>query len=313
MSGEFNFSSALRRHTPSENTHRAYERWVERYLVEYALFKPLQGKARARRMASLSVGTLQRHLTKHKLHTWLVRLADNGVGRQALDQARAAVVTLAQLLTEAGHLNAERLAQVRSVHVPSVAPKQTPERVLSAQEVALLIQSSQTMTREDVQAKRNAVIMALLCTMALRREELSRLKWGDVALREGKVCLRVGEHWLDVPRNVLNAIDQWRASLKQANITPTPESALVRRIWRGGVIAQKGLSPDGLWLIVHASAKQAGLGEVTPEDLRRSVIVNMMDAGMSLADACRLLRHRNLTVTKRFLAKMGRDDLFFDG
>lgn len=313
MSGEFNFLSALRRHTPSENTYRAYERWVERYLVEYALFKPLQGKARARRMASLSVGTLQRHLTKYKLETWLARLADKGLGRQALDQARAAIVTLTELATEAEHINAERLAQVRSVHVPSVAPKQTPERVLSAQDVALLIQLSQTMTREDVQAQRNAVIMALLCTMALRREELSRLKWGDVSLREGKVCLRVGDHWLDVPRNVLNAIDQWRACFKQANTTPAPESALVRRIWRGGVIAHHGLSPDGLWLIVHNSAKHAGIGAVTPDDLRRSVIVNMMDAGMSLAEACRLLRHRNVTITKRFLAKVGRDDLFFEG
>ncbi len=304
---EFDFMSALQQHSPSPNTHRAYYRWIDRYLVEFATLKPMQGQARLRRMAALNIGTLQRHVTERKLKSWLDRLAEEKFGRQAIDQARASVVTLAELMYEAKHLDEVRFNAIRATPVPPVEHKLTPERLLTVEQLGALLQSSQGMATSENQHHRNVVVTQLLCTMALRREELARLKWGDIALHKGKVRLQVGGHWLDVPRNVLASVDRWRGCFAGNLAPPAPESPLLRRIWRGGRIAKQGLSPDGVWLLIHDSAQKAELGHVTPDDLRRSVISHMVGAGASLEDMHRLLRHRTLTITERFLAKLIRE------
>jgi integrase len=57
-------------------------------------------------------------------------------------------------------------------------------------------------------------------------------------------------------------------------------------------------------LIVVELSKDANIERVTPDDLRRSVAARLRDEGVSLEDINRLLRHRSIRVTERFLAKI---------
>lgn len=43
---------------------------------------------------------------------------------------------------------------------------------------------------------------------------------------------------------------------------------------------------------------------VTPDDLRRSAVAGLRDAGISTEEISRLLRHRSVQVTERFLSKL---------
>jgi len=108
---------------------------------------------------------------------------------------------------------------------------------------------------------------------------------------------------LEMTRRLLIAIDQWRSAFPES---PHGDTPLLRRIWKGGRIAKEGLSPDGVWLTVHQAASHAGLGQVTPDDLRRSVAAQVYDDTHSIEEVSKLLRHRNLIVTERFLARIGR-------
>ncbi|MDQ7035844.1 MAG: tyrosine-type recombinase/integrase [Anaerolineae bacterium] len=298
----FDLTTALPRRTASPNTQRAYYRWVDRYLADVAGLKETRGADRLKRMKNFPVRSMSKHLTPRKLTNWLNRLVKEGQGRQALDQARATIVTVADLLAEANIIETALASEIQAVSVPSIKKKETPERLLTPNEVKSIMSAAREMATSVNQKLRNNVIATMLCTMALRREELSAAKWGDLQIRDGGlVVLDMGQGgYVDMPRPVLAIIDRWR------NIIGTPEagSSLIRRIWKGGRVAKAGLSPDGIWLIIRNAADHANLGHVTPDDLRRSAVANMYNNGMPLEEISRLLRHRSVLITERFLSKL---------
>ena len=53
-----------------------------------------------------------------------------------------------------------------------------------------------------------------------------------------------------------------------------------------------------------AGGRAAGLGEVAPHDLRRSVAGALQESGVSIDKISRLLRHANVAVTERYLSKL---------
>lgn len=298
---DFDLTKAILKKTSSANTQRAYFRWTDQYLVDVAGLKGTQGDDRIKRMENLPLKSLQRHLTPRKLMNWLNRLADEGRSRQTLDQARATLVTVSDLLADADLLERETATEIQNVSVPSVKKKDTPERLLEPHEIKTLMNAARDMATSDNQMLRNNVIATMLCTMALRREEMSAAKWGDLTVKDGGlVVLELDGGYVDMPRPVLNIIDRWRRSLGE----PPMHSPIIRRIWKGGRIAKAGLSPDGIWLIIRNASRHAGLGHVTPDDLRRSAVANMYRNGIPIEEISRLLRHRNVLITERFLNKL---------
>jgi integrase/recombinase XerD len=172
--------------------------------------------------------------------------------------------------------------------------------------------ASREIAKENAQAAtRNEVVTTILCTMALRREELSVAKWGDLSKQNNRAVLRVHGKGrkvavIDVPRPVLNALDRWRRMIEPDELHPAPESPLVRRIWKGGRVAKGGLSADGIWYIVERASSYAGLGHVAPHDLRRSVAGALHESGVDIHVISRLLRHSNIAVTERYLSRLPR-------
>jgi len=302
----FDFNRAIAEHTNSSNTRRAYFRWVERYFVVYADWKSQPGPARHKRMGALKIVSIQRHVKAIKLREWLDGLLQQGHSRQSLDQARAAIITLAELAHAKGLLDDETLRQLKKTPVPNIKHKTEPERILTGEELLLLQKAARDSASTDNQRVRNQVVMTILCTMSLRREELASARWSDLGVAESKrVVLRLNDgQQVDVPRAVVGLLDRWRAAISEDGGEPPPHSPLIRRIWKGGHIAKGGVSPDGVWLIVRDCALVAGLGHVTPDDLRRSVAAQWIAQGMSLEDLSKVLRHRNTLITAKFIARI---------
>jgi integrase len=152
-------------------------------------------------------------------------------------------------------------------------------------------------------------VTAILCTMALRREELSSARWGDLSLQNDRIVLRVHGKGrkaaiIDVPRPLLGLLDRWRKAIARLEPSPPPESPLVRRIYKGGRVSQRGLTPDGIWWMITDAAEAAGLGHVAPHDLRRSVAGALHEAGTPIEKISQLLRHSNVAVTERYLSRL---------
>ena len=305
----FNFMLALPGRASSRHTQRAYFRWVDTYLADMAEQKPTKGDARIKRMQMLPVPVLAKVLTAQHLRAWLGMLARKGHSKQGLDQARAAIVTLTDLLAEAQWIEDYTAASMARVRPPRAEDGQRPGRWLSLHEVRMLMAAAPQIATTDNQAARNSVVISMLCTMALRREELSVAKWGDLTLQNNRPVLRVHGKGrkvatIDVPNPVLKALNIWRRVIEPDALHPAPHTPLIRRIWKGGGVSQHGLSPDGIWLIVDQASEHAGLGHVAPHDLRRSVAGALYEAGVPIDTISRLLRHSNIAITEKYLSRL---------
>jgi integrase len=301
----FNFYRVLSGRVSSPHTHRAYARWVDTFLADAAGLQPTTGDSRQMRMEALPLHTLLPLLNPSALRAWLGQLASQGHSKQGLNQARAAIVTLSELLAEAGWLDDYISAAVGNVRIPRAEEGQRPGRWLSVDQIKDLMHAGVDIATSENQAARNRVIMNTLCTMALRREELASARWGDLGLQNARAVLLVHGKgrkaaYVDIPKTVLNALSEWRGRVPR----PDAHSALVRRVWRGGRIDQGGLTTDAIWRIVNAAAEHAGLGHVAPHDLRRSIAGSLQASGVTIDTISRLLRHANVAVTERYLSKL---------
>lgn len=305
----YNFVLALPGRASSAHTQRAYFRWVDAYLVAAAGLQPSAGLARLARMSALPIPTLQNVLTPPQFRAWLGSLAQQKHGKQGLNQARAAIVTLASLLAEAGWLDDAIGHALSNVRIPRAEDGQRAGRWLSAGEIRLLMAAARRMATSDAQRMRNDVVMTLLCTMALRREEVSALRWNDLSLQDGRAVLRIHGKGrkvalIDVPPTVLRALEAWRTVLAPGQPRPAASLPLAVRLFRGGKPGKTALTPEGVWLLVHQAAHEAGLGDVAPHDLRRSVAGALQASGVPVDTISRLLRHSNVAVTERYLSKL---------
>jgi integrase len=305
----FNFALALPGRASSRHSQRAYFRWVDQYLADVAGVKPTHGISRAARMSALPVPVLQRSLSAPQLRAWLGMLVAAGHGKQGVNQARAAVCTLAELLAETGWLDDYISAGMNNVKLPRAEDGQRPGRWLSPEQVHRLMSAGREVATSENQEVRNQAIMALLCTMALRREELAVARWRDVTVQNKRAVLYVHGKGrkvapVDMPRVAVTALERWHKLVQSEDQRPLMDTPLIRRVWKGGRISRTGLTPDGIWLIVREAADYADLGVVAPHDLRRSVAGALQQAGVSVEKISRLLRHSNIAVTERYLSRL---------
>jgi integrase len=306
----FNLIQALPGRASSRHTHRAYFRWIDEYLVSIAGMQPTRGKERVKRMEALPVQPVVNSLSAMQFRAWLGRLSLAGNGKQGIGQARSAILTLASLLSEAGWLQDHISAGMGNVRPPRAEDGQRPGRWLSTEQIKMLMEAAPAIggSSRGMQL-RNRVVMTMLCTMALRRDELSKATWGDLSIQNNRFVMRVHGKGrklaqIDVPRPVLRALDEWRRVLAPGVDQMPPESPLVRRIYKAGRISHLPLTTDGIWYIVSEAAEHAAIGHVAPHDLRRSVAGALQEAGTSIDTISRLLRHSNVAVTERYLSRL---------
>jgi integrase len=305
----FNFVLALPGQASSPHTARAYFRWVDQYLVDIAGWKPTKGDERLTRMQRLPAQLLRDILTPAQVRAWLGMLVRRSNGKQGLQQARAAVVTLASLLAEAGWIDDFVSAAISRVKIPRAEEGQRTGHWLSTDQLRLLMNASRQIASSDAQMLRNYALTTMLCTMALRREEVSLARWEDFSIQNNRAVLRVhgkGRKMatMDVPGAVLRALTSWRSMLVAQDRLKTTASPILRRLWKGGRISNNGLTPDGIWLIVGEAARAADLGDIAPHDLRRSVAGALQTNGVPIEKISRLLRHGNVAVTERYLSRL---------
>lgn len=305
----FNLSAVLRGQAASTHTLRAYARWIDRYLADLTDLEPTSGVSRRTRLESLPLDKLLPILMPSVFRAWLGQLIDENQGKQALNQARAAIVTLASLLAEASILDDYTSAGLSNVKVPKAEAGQRQGRWLSVEQVRELMRAAEAIGNTPAQQIRNAVLIRMLCIMALRREELTAVRWQDFHTQAGRPVLLVHGKGnkaalVDVPSAVIRSIEHWKGLVGE----PSPDSHLIRRIYKSGRVGASGLSVDAIWRIVKESALYANLGRVAPHDLRRSVAGNLELSGVPVETISRLLRHSSIAVTQHYLSKLPREN-----
>jgi len=216
-----------------------------------------------------------------------------------LKERNYAVTTLARKVAAAksffGFLHSEgkiKSNPMDSITSPKVG-KSLPGAITIAQVRKLIEQPS---LLEAPEAKRDRAMLELLYASGMRVSELVSLNLNDINTKENYVrCFGKGnkERMVPIYQQASNVVEEYVTQVRKNMVRDDKEQALF--------VNQRGerLTRQGLWQILKAYAKSAGLGQqVTPHTLRHSFATHMLSGGADLRSVQELLGHANISTTQ---------------
>jgi integrase/recombinase XerD len=216
-----------------------------------------------------------------------------------LKERNYAVTTLARKIAAAKSFFGFMLAEgkiksnpMEKISSPKVG-KPLPDAISISQVRQLIDQPSKSSAPE---AKRDRAMLELLYASGMRVSELVSLNLNDIDTQGNYVrCFGKGnkERMIPIYQQAARVVDEYIREVRPRLVHSNTETALF--------VNQRGdrLTRQGLWQILKAYAKSAGLGkQVTPHTLRHSFATHMLSGGADLRSVQELLGHANIATTQ---------------
>lgn len=169
-------------------------------------------------------------------------------------------------------------------------------RTLDLGELGALISVCQA--DPSIAGRRDAAIIALMYMAGPRRSEVVNLDLSNYDQENGELVILRGKGNKDRINYVLNggteAVNAW---LEVRGLDPGP---LFKPINRGNNIEDRRMSTQAVYKMLLKRAKQAGVDNFSPHDLRRSFITHLLDAGADLVTVQRLAGHASINTTAKY-------------
>lgn len=186
----------------------------------------------------------------------------------------------------------------RAVDIQNVKPTPLPSgRELAAKEIQALVETCKQ--DDSPSGKRDAAIIGLLYTCGLRRSELVALRVDDVDLQLGEIIIRNArddrERVVYIAGGALRALADWMDYLgkhKGPVFVPILKSGEVR--------VGSPMVSQSVYDMLKKRARQAGVREFSPHDLRRTFVGDMLDQGVDIATVANIAGHSSVETTRRY-------------
>lgn len=193
------------------------------------------------------------------------------------------------------HLDRETLE--RTLDVPPIRGKrQVRGRAVPRDELRALFEACQA-DENYAAGARDAALLALLYGTGLRRSEAAGLALEDVDLAAKKAkVLGKGNKTRTVyfPAGTAAALERWLA------LRGHEPGALFTAVSKAGKIKLRPISALLVYRVVQKRQLAAGVKAMTPHDLRRSFISDVLDEGIDLATVSRQVGHSSVQTTARY-------------
>ena len=148
----------------------------------------------------------------------------------------------------------------------------------------------------DPVGARDAAMLGLLFGCGLRRSEAVALELADYTA--GAVRVRAGkgrkERLVYPPSGARDAIEAW------ITVRGDWEGALLTPVLKGGRVQRRNLTDQAVMLRLRFLAKRAGISKLSPHDLRRTYVGELLDAGADMATVQKLAGHADPATTSRY-------------
>ena len=149
--------------------------------------------------------------------------------------------------------------------------------------------------------RRDAALIAIAYGCGLRRSELCGVALEHYNEETGELKVVAGKGRKDrlvyAPRGTREAVSNW---LDVRGREPGPLLCRTTKGRAGGILLDSGLTSSALYQVVSRRCRQAGISDVSPHDLRRSFVSDLLDAGADLAATQRLCGHSSPSTTSRY-------------
>jgi len=224
-------------------------------------------------------------------------LEERGLASSSINQRLAAVRRLAYEAADCGLLSPELAAGIRRVKGAKHLGHRSGNWLTLEQCTTVL----NGITGNDLRAKRDRAMIAVLIGCGLRRAELAALEVDRVQTRQGHWAIvdLVGKgghiRTVPIPKWVKDAIDSWTSA---AGIT---NGRVFRAVSRVGTVWGTGISENVVWHVVSNRCNKGELEHVAPHDLRRTCARLCHSSGGELEQIQFLLGHSSVQTTERYL------------
>lgn len=208
-------------------------------------------------------------------------------------------------LEQLGHLSAFcrfLVAQSWLLASPAAAiprprkPSRMPSAIMDIKEV------ERVMTQPDMRTPRgfrDRVILEVLYSTALRREEIANLLITDVDTEGGYVFVREGKGAKDrvtpLGQSVCDLVKSYLAGVRAEWINAAKDHHLFLNRWG------KGMEPNAVWHVVRKYVKLAGLEKaISTHTFRHSCATHMLRNGAPIRQLQEMLGHASLETTQLY-------------
>jgi site-specific recombinase XerD len=189
---------------------------------------------------------------------------------------------------------------------PPKKPKHSPGRALTPQEVKSLLSWFKL---ETLLGARDYALMLVMLRLSLRVSEVCHLKVSSIKWTSGRwvlvVKLKGGREELKpLPKDVKKAIDNYlgldrenRKTMKTNGVDAYLFQADPNKRWFG---ENNPLSTRHIWHLVKRYSKLAGIGDVSPHDLRRTAITQAFKQRVPIRHIQRMSGHQDLNTLRLY-------------
>ncbi len=229
--------------------------------------------------------------TNTEVVAYLMKLKQEGKAKATVNRKLASIRTYYNFLKEGGHISKNPAVDIKS---PKIERKEI--EYLTLEEIERLMASPD----KSPKGVRDKAMMEMLYATGIRASELIALEIDDVNVRMGFVTC-TGEHVkariIPIGRVARKALEEYLYGYREEGLKKSPEDRALFGNYAGSPITRQGL-----WKILKEYGEKAGLTHsLTPQILRNSFAVHMLQNGADLKSIQELLGHEDITATQIYL------------
>ena len=222
------------------------------------------------------------------------RLVERGAAPATINLTLAALRGVARYARNLGLLPVEEYERIRDVR-PVRGMRLPTGRAATGGEIAALVRACAV--DHSPAGARDAAILAVLYTGGVRRAELAGLELVDWSPDPPTLRVRGKgdkERLVPLAGGAAAAVRAW---LRHRGDRP---GGLFLPINKGGRLCGDRLSDHAIYAVLGKRLAEAGVARLSPHDLRRTFVGDLLDAGIDLATVQRLAGHASPTTTARY-------------
>ncbi|MBN7771889.1 site-specific tyrosine recombinase [Clostridium aminobutyricum] len=267
----------LKERKMSENSLHAYYRDV----LEYSRF--LEEKQ----------GGGLKESSNTEIVSFVLKLKNDGKSSATVNRKVASLRAFYNFMMEKEYVTVNPVANIKS---PKIERKEL--EFLTIEEVDKLL----SLPDDSIKGKRDRAILEIMYATGIRVSEIIETKVSDINLRMGFVTC-TGEHGkariIPMGRPARAAVEAYIYETRDKLLKKSKEEEEALFLNYFG----EKLTRQGLWKILKEYAATAGFeSKITPQTLRNSFAVHMIQNGADLKSLQELLGHEDITATQIYLS-----------
>ncbi len=253
----------------SKNTIDAYIKDLNKY-ISYS---------EERNIKDLSIVSLK------FLESYLIYLSDAGATDRSISRTRSSLNCFYKFLYS--------INKCELLKIPNILPKESTTKelpvILSHDEISELIDCVDT---SDLKGIRDKAMLQLLYAVGIKVSELIELKISDVNLEFG--LINIGNRRLPVYPMALKSLSLYIKEVRSIIASDT-DKLFVNMLGTE-------LTRQGVWKIIKVYSLKAGISKtITPNTIRHTFAVHLLENGASVDDVCEMLGFSDISSATMYI------------